>query len=250
MTTIKAIHELGVKDLTVVSNNCGTGTWGLGVLLNSKRIKRMVSSYVGENPEFERQYLEGELELELTPQGTLAEKLRAGGAGIPAFYTATGAGTILQEGGFPIKFAAEIDPTTGKRPTAIASKPKETRVFNGRPHVLEEAITGEVAIVKAHKADKFGNLIFRGTGANFNPMIATAGKYTIAEVDEIVEVGDLDPAAIHVSGGYVNAVVQTLDEKKIERRNNYSTLMQLLQLVVLIHLLVQISVNVLHVVLH
>ncbi len=210
MTTIKAIHEAGVKDLTVVSNNCGTDKWGLGILLNSKRIRRMVSSYVGENEEFQRQYLEGELEVELTPQGTLAEKLRAGGAGIPAFYTRTGVGTSIQQGGVPIKY-------NNKKEVEIASAPKDTRVFDGKSYLLEESITGDVAIVKAWRADKFGNLQFRGTARNFNPDVATAGKYTIAEVDEIVDIGELKPEDVHLSGGFVHAVVATDAPKEIER---------------------------------
>jgi 3-oxoacid CoA-transferase len=213
MTTIRAIHELGIKDMTVVSNNCGTGTWGLGILLNDKRIKKMISSYVGENPEFERQYLEGELELELTPQGTLAEKLRAGGAGIPAFFTPTAVGTLIQQGGFPIKYkqgsSHEIE---------IGSKPKEVREFNNKKYVMEESITGQVAIIKAWRADEFGNIQFRGTARNFNPECAMAGRYTIAEVDEIVPTGSLNPQEIHLSGGYIQAVIKTHDEKRIERR--------------------------------
>jgi 3-oxoacid CoA-transferase len=201
-----------MKDLTVVSNNCGTDKWGLGILLNSKRIKKIIASYVGENAEFERQYLEGELELELTPQGTLAEKLRAGGAGIPAFFTPTAAGTLIQEGGFPIKYKGK------SKEVEIASAPKEVRDFGGRPHVMEESIRGEVAIVKAWKADEFGNLIFRGTARQFNPDAAAAGHFTIAEVDEIVPTGSLDPASVHLSGGYVHAVVLTSAEKRIERR--------------------------------
>lgn len=211
MTTIRAIHELGVKDMTVVSNNCGTGTWGLGILLNDKRIKKMVSSYVGENPEFERQYLHGELELELTPQGTLAEKLRAGGAGIPAFFTPTAVGTLIQQGGFPIKYKP------GSDEIEIGSKPKEVREFNGKQYVMEESITGQIAIVKAWRADEFGNLQFRGTARNFNPECAMAGRYTIAEVDEIVPTGALNPQEIHLSGGYVQAIIKTHDEKIIER---------------------------------
>jgi len=212
MTCIEAINDSGVKGLTVVSNNCGLESWGLGILLGNKRISKIIASYVGENPEFERQYLEGELELVMTPQGTLAEKLRAGGAGIPAFYTPTAVGTIIQMGGFPVKYKGK----TGH--VELASTPKETRVFNGKAYVLEESITGDVSIVKAWRADKFGNLQFRGTAQAFNPDVATAGRYTIAEVDEIVEVGAIAPADVHLSGGYVQAVVLTGAEKKIERR--------------------------------
>src|SRR4051812_48946423 len=158
---IAALLEAGTTDLEAISNNCGVDDWGLGLLLRAKRIRRMVASYVGENNEFERQYLQGELEVELTPQGTLAEKLRAGGAGIPAFFTPTAAGTQIQTGGFAIKYKQ------GAKEVEIVSKPKEVRVYNGREYVLEESITGDVAIVKAWRADKFGNLQFRGTAQNF-----------------------------------------------------------------------------------
>lgn len=189
---IAQIKTMQTKQLTFVSNNCGVDDFGLGVLLQKKQIKKMISSYVGENAEFERQYLSGELEVELTPQGTLAEKMRAGGAGIPGFYTATGYGTPVAEG-------------------------KEVKEFNGRNYILEEAITGDFAIVRAWKADKIGNLIFRDTAMNFNPMAATAGKITVAEVEEIVEVGELKPTEIHTAGIYVNRVIQGSFEKRIER---------------------------------
>jgi len=189
---INEIKNMGVKGLTIVSNNCGTDNFGLGMLLEDKQIKKMVSSYVGENAEFERQYLSGELEVDLTPQGTLAEKMRAGGAGIPAFYTATGVGTPVAEG-------------------------KEVKQFNGRDYILEESVTGEFAIVKAWKADKIGNLIYRDTAMNFNPMAATAGKITVVEVEEIVEVGELDPNHIHTPGIYVNRIIQGSFEKRIEK---------------------------------
>ena len=189
---INEIKSMGVKGLTIVSNNCGTDNFGLGMLLEDKQIKKMVSSYVGENAEFERQYLSGELEVDLTPQGTLAEKMRAGGAGIPAFYTATGVGTPVAEG-------------------------KEVKQFNGRDYILEESVTGEFAIVKAWKADKIGNLIYRDTAMNFNPMAATAGKITVVEVEEIVEVGELDPNQIHTPGIYVNRVIKGSFEKRIEK---------------------------------
>jgi 3-oxoacid CoA-transferase len=205
------VHASGLKNLTVVSNNCGVDKWGLGILLQDKRIKKMISSYVGENKEFERQYLTGELEVELTPQGTLAERLRAGGAGIPAFFTPTAYGTIIQEGGHIIKY--------NKDGTAnIISQPRESRMYNGRGYVLEEAILGDVSLVKATKADKFGNLMWEGTSRNFNPDVAVAGKFVIAEVDEIVETGALDPANVHLPGVYVNAVVRSTAEKKIEKR--------------------------------
>ena len=209
---IAAIRELGVKDLTVVSNNCGVDDFGLGILLQNKQIKKMISSYVGENKEFERQYLQGELEVELTPQGTLAERIRAGGAGIPAFYTPTGAGTAISEGGLPVRYNADGT-------VAQYSAKKETRVFDGKEYVLEHAITGDFAIVKAWKGDRFGNLVFRHTAMNFNPMMATAAKITIAEVEELVEVGELDPDHIHTPGIFVHRIFQGKSyEKRIERR--------------------------------
>ncbi|QXB85104.1 CoA transferase subunit A [Acinetobacter lwoffii] len=190
---ITALKETGAKQLTCISNNAGVDGFGLGLLLETKQIKKMISSYVGENKEFERQYLNGELEVELTPQGTLAEKLRAGGAGIPAFYTATGVGTVIAEG-------------------------KDVREFNGKSYILEESLTADVALVKAYKADKAGNLIFRKTAQNFNPVCAMAGKITIAEVEEIVEIGVLDPDEIHLPGIYVNRiVVNAQPEKRIEQ---------------------------------
>lgn len=190
---ITALKETGAKQLTCISNNAGVDGFGLGLLLETKQIKKMISSYVGENKEFERQYLNGELEVELTPQGTLAEKLRAGGAGIPAFYTATGVGTVIAEG-------------------------KDEREFKGKKYILEESLTADVALVKAYKADKAGNLIFRKTAQNFNPVCAMAGKVTIAEVEEIVEIGALDPDEIHLPGIYVNRIVLNAQpEKRIEQ---------------------------------
>jgi 3-oxoacid CoA-transferase subunit A len=191
---IDALHDSGVKNLSVISNNAGVDGFGLGKLLDTRQIKRMISSYVGENKEFERQYLAGELELEFTPQGTLAEKLRAGGAGIPAFFTRTGVGTIVAEG-------------------------KETREFDGHVYVMEHALVPEVSLVKAHTADKSGNLVFRRTARNFNPAVAMAGKTTIVEVEHLVETGDLDPDAIHLPGIYVHRiVVNPHPEKRIEKR--------------------------------
>jgi len=191
---ILALREKGIKDLTVVSNNCGVDDGGLGLLLANKQIKKMVSSYVGENKIFERQFLSGELEVSLVPQGTLAERIRAGGAGIPGFYTATGVGTLVAEG-------------------------KEHKVFNGRTYILEEGIVGDFALVKAWKADPLGNLVYRKTSRNFNPLAATAGKITIAEVEEIVPIGHLDPDEIHTPGIYVQRIVLGTDyEKRIERR--------------------------------
>lgn len=190
---IDQIKKIGVKGLTIVSNNCGVDDFGLGILLVDKQIKKMISSYVGENALFEQQLLSGELEVELTPQGTLAEKMRAGGAGIPAFFTATGYGTPIGEN-------------------------KETRSFNGRNYILEDSITGDFAIVKGWKADRYGNVIYRNTAQNFNPMAATAGKITVVEVEEIVEPGELDPNFIHTPGIYVNRVIKGDFEKRIEQR--------------------------------
>lgn len=190
---ITEIKRKGTKGLTVASNNCGIDDFGLGILLPNRQIKKIIASYVGENAEFMRQMMASELEVELTPQGTLAEKMRAGGAGIPAFYTATGYGTPVAEG-------------------------KEEKVFNGRSYILEEALTGDFAIVKAWKADRFGNLVFRKTARNFNPLAATAGKITVVEVEEIVEPGELDPDHIHTPGIYVNRIIKGSFEKRIEQR--------------------------------
>jgi 3-oxoacid CoA-transferase/3-oxoacid CoA-transferase subunit A len=209
---IRALRELGTKGLVVVSNNCGVDDFGLGILLRNKQIVKMISSYVGENKEFERQYLAGELEVELTPQGTLAERLRAGGAGIPAFYTPTGAGTAISDGGLPLKYAPDGS-------VAKYSAKKELREFDGRPYVLEPAIRGDFALVKAWKGDRFGNLVYRHTAMNFNPMMATAAAVTIAEVEELVEVGQIDPDFVHTPGVYVHRIVQgTRYEKRIERK--------------------------------
>lgn len=190
---IAQIKKMGTTGLTVVSNNAGVDGFGLGILLEDRQIKKMVGSYVGENDLFEKQLLSGELEVELTPQGTLAEKIRAGGAGIPAFFTATGYGTPVGEG-------------------------KEVREYHGRPHILEESITGDFALVKGWKADRFGNVVYRQTAQNFNPMCATAGKVTVVEVEEIVEPGELDPNYIHTPGIYVDRVIQGTFEKRIEQR--------------------------------
>jgi len=210
--SISALAELGAKDLTFVSNNCGVDDFGLGILLRNKQIRKMISSYVGENKEFERQYLSGELEVELCPQGTLAERLRAGGAGIPAFYTPTGAGTAISEGGLPLRYAADGS-------VAKSSPKKEVRDFGGRAYVLEEAIVGDFALVKAWKGDRMGNLVYRKTAMNFNPPCATAGKITIAEVEELVEVGALDPDQIHTPSIYVQRIYKgERFEKRIERR--------------------------------
>ena len=190
---IAALRDTGVKGITVISNNAGVDGFGLGQLLETRQIRKMISSYVGENKEFERQYLSGELELEFNPQGTLAERIRAGGAGIPAFFTATGVGTLVAEG-------------------------KEVRAFNGRDYVMETGLVADLSIVKAWKADERGNLMFRKTARNFNPMMATAGKVTVVEVEEIVPTGSLDPDCIHTPGIYVDRIVQTVSEKRIEQR--------------------------------
>lgn len=190
---IEALRDSGVKDLTCISNNAGVDGFGLGLLLETRQVKKMIASYVGENKEFERQFLSGELEVELTPQGTLAEKLRAGGAGIPAFFTATGVGTQIAEG-------------------------KEEREFEGRQYILERSLVADVALVKAQKADKAGNLIFNKTARNFNPDVATSGKVTIVEVEQLVETGELDPDQIHLPGIYVHRIVVNANpEKRIEK---------------------------------
>jgi 3-oxoacid CoA-transferase subunit A len=209
---IRALRELGTKNLSVVSNNCGVDDFGLGILLRNKQITKIMSSYVGENKEFERQYLSGELELELTPQGTLAERLRAGGAGIPAFYTPAGAGTAISDGGLPLKYAPNGT-------VAKLSQKKEMRDFAGRSYVLESAIFGDFALVKAWKGDRFGNLVYRHTAMNFNPLVATAARTTIAEVEQLVGVGELDPDHVHTPGIYVHRIVHGAGyEKRIERR--------------------------------
>ncbi len=210
--SILALRELGTKGLTIVSNNCGVDDFGLGILLRNRQITKMVSSYVGENREFERQYLSGELELELTPQGTLAERLRAGGAGIAAFFTPTGAGTAISNGGLAIRYAPDGS-------VAKHSEKKEERELGGRTYVLEPAIVGDYALVKAWKGDRFGNLVYRHTAMNFNPMMATAATTTIAEVEELVEVGEIDPDHVHTPGIYVHRIfVGRSYEKRIERR--------------------------------
>ncbi|UOE93083.1 CoA transferase subunit A [Alkalihalobacillus sp. LMS39] len=189
---IQALCKTNVKDLTVISNNCGVDDWGLGLLLKNKQIKKMISSYVGENKEFERQVLQGELEVELVPQGSLAEKIRAGGAGIPAFYTPAGVGTPIAEG-------------------------KEKRQFHGKEYVLEEGYKADFSLIRAWKGDKLGNLIYRKTAQNFNPMMAAAGKVTIAEVEELVEIGELNPDEIHTPSIYVQRLIVGKQQKRIER---------------------------------
>jgi 3-oxoacid CoA-transferase subunit A len=191
---ILGVRERGVKNLTVISNNCGVDDWGLGLLLENRQIRKMIASYVGENKEFERQYLSGELEVELVPQGTLAERIRAGGAGIPAFYTPAGVGTPIAEG-------------------------RETRVFDGKEYLLEQGLKADFSLVKAWRGDGLGNLVYRRTAQNFNPMMATAGRVTVAEVEELLEIGGIDPAQVHTPSIYVQRVVHCqTQEKRIERR--------------------------------
>ena len=212
---IAALYELGSSGLSTVSNNCGVDGWGLGVLLGAGRIARTTSSYVGENKEFERQFLAGELEVELLPQGTLAERLRAGGAGIPAFYTPAGVGTQVAEGGMPWRYAADGS-------IALASPAKETREFDGREYVLERGIVCDFALVRASKGDRHGNLDYDKSTRNFNPLVATAGRITIAEVEELVEPGEIAPDQVHTPGVFVQRVValtpQQAADKRIERR--------------------------------
>nr|WP_218910698.1 CoA transferase subunit A [Nocardioides thalensis] len=216
---IDALVAAGTGDLEVISNNCGVDDWGLGRLLSARRISRMVASYVGENKEFARQYLSGELEVELTPQGTLAERMRAGGSGIPAFFTATGVGTQVAEGGLPWRYDAS-------GAVMIASPPKEVRVFQTaagpKEFVLENAIVADFGLVRAWKADRHGNLVFHKSARNFNPLAAACGRVTIAEVEELVEPGDLDPDGVHTPGIYVQHVVPLTPaqakDKRIERR--------------------------------
>jgi 3-oxoacid CoA-transferase subunit A len=217
MVLISAILDSGVSELSIVSNNCGVDDWGLGVLLQAHRIRKMTSSYVGENKEFERQFLSGELELELTPQGTLAEKLRAGGSGIAAFFTPTGVGTQVAEGGLPRRYRADGS-------VEVASEAKEVRSleFAGkqRDFVLEEAITTDFSLVHALRGDTHGNLVFNKAARNFNPIAAMAGRVCIAEVEELVAPGEIDPDTVHLPGVYVHRVIEvgTDVEKRIERR--------------------------------
>jgi 3-oxoacid CoA-transferase subunit A len=214
---IEALLASGVDQLETVSNNCGVDAWGLGMLLAAKRIRRTTGSYVGENKEFERQFLGGELEVELTPQGTLAERLRAGGAGIPAFFTPAGVGTQVADGGLPLRY-------DGSGGVALASEPKETREFDGQVYVLERAIRTDFALVHARYGDRHGNLVYEKSAANFNPLCAAAGRVTIAEVEELVEPGELDPARVHTPGIFVQRVLHVPDvEKRIEKRTVRTT---------------------------
>lgn len=210
---IRALLELGTDHLEVVSNNCGVDGWGLGELLAAGRIDRVIASYIGENKEFARQYLGGEVEVELTPQGTLAERMRAGGVGIPGFFTATGVGTAVSEGGLPWRYAADGS-------VAVTSPAKETRLLDSlgeeREYVFERAIRADYGLVRAAKGDRHGNLVFEKSARNFNPLAGMSGRITIAEVDEIVEPGDLDPDAVHLPGIYVDRIVQLTREEATE----------------------------------
>jgi len=216
---IDALLDAGVTDLEAVSNNCGVDEWGLGRLLFAKRIRRMISSYVGENKEFARQYLSGELEVELTPQGTLAERMRAGGSGVPAFFTATGVGTQVAEGGLPWKYDADGN-------VVVASPAKEVRTFETaegpKDFVLEDAIVADFGLVRAWKGDRHGNLVYRQSARNFNPLAAMSGRVTIAEVEHLVEPGELEPDSVHTPGVFVQRVValtpEQADDKRIEKR--------------------------------
>src|SRR5580698_139503 len=210
-TLIDTLHRSGATDLKVVSNNCGVDDWGLGVLLSDRRISRVTGSYVGENKEFARQYLSGELEVELCPQGTLAERLRAGGCGIPAFFTPAGVGSQIADGGLPWRYASDGS-------IALASPKKETRVFNGREYVMEMGIVCDYAMVRASVGDRTGNLIFHKATRNFNPLCAMAGRITIAEVEELVEPGAIDPEQVHLPGVFVQRIVHVGSQgKRIER---------------------------------
>ncbi len=212
---IIALRDSGVQQITCISNNAGVDDWGLGLLLQTRQIKKMISSYVGENDTFEKQFIDGELEVEFNPQGTLAERIRAGGAGIPAFYTATGAGTAVAEGKPTAEYYRPCDDTKGfNRDASKASTVQGQK----KEYVLETGLFADLALVKAYQADPFGNLTYRKTARNFNPMMATAARYVIAEVDETVGLGDLDPDSVHTPGSFVDRVVQTASEKRIERR--------------------------------
>ncbi len=208
---IRALLDAGVSDLEVVSNNAGVDDWGLGLLLSAGRLRRVVASYVGENREFERQYLTGELEVELTPQGTLAERMRAGGSGIAAFFTRTGVGTQVAEGGMPWRYDSEGG-------TAVSSPPKQTQEFEGLEYVLERAIVADFGLVRAWKGDRHGNLVYRSAARNFNPLAAMCGRFTIAEVEHLVEPGELDPNDIHTPGAYVHQIFELTAEQAQDKR--------------------------------
>lgn len=211
---INAVNRSGVSELEIVSNNCGVDGWGLGQLLSSRRVRRVIASYVGENKEFARQYLAGELEVELTPQGTLAERMRAGGFGIPAFYTLAGVGTQVAEGGLPWRY--EVDGGV-----AVSSPPKETRTFGAaapQQYVLEEAIVADVALVRAWRGDRHGNLQYKASAQNFNPLAAMCGRITVAEVEELVEPGEIPPSDIHTPGVFVHRVLPLSAEQALAKR--------------------------------
>ncbi|MFD4669948.1 CoA transferase subunit A [Lentzea sp. NPDC058450] len=216
---IEALLEQGADDLTIVSNNCGVDGAGLGLLLESRRISRVIASYVGENKEFARQYLAGELTVELTPQGTLAERLRAGGSGVGAFYTPTGVGTLVSEGGLPWRYNADGT-------VAISSPPKEVRTFHGKEMVLEESIVTDAALIRAAVADRAGNCVFHAAARNFNPAAAMAGRFTVVEAERVVEVGEIHPDQVHLPGVFVQSVVALTPEqaarKDIEKRTTRS----------------------------
>jgi 3-oxoacid CoA-transferase subunit A len=208
---IQAVLEAGTRGLEVVSNNAGIDDWGLGLLLSARRLRRMVASYVGENKEFARQYLAGELEVELTPQGTLAERMRAGGSGIAAFFTRTGVGTQVAEGGMPWRYDSAGN-------IAVASPPKQTQAFDGFEYVLERAITADFGLVRAWKGDRHGNLVYRDSARNFNPLAAMCGSVTVAEVEHLVEPGEIDPNEVHTPGVYVQRVVALTPEQAADKR--------------------------------
>jgi len=208
---IAALLEAGTTDLEAVSNNAGVDGWGLGLLLEAGRLRRMVASYVGENKEFARQYLAGELEVELTPQGTLAERMRAGGSGIPAFFTATGVGTQVADGGLPWRYDAAGE-------VSVSSPAKQTQEFDGREYVLERAIVADFGLVRAWRGDRHGNLVFKDSARNFNPLAAMCGRVAIAEVEELVEPGDLDPNQVHLPGVFVHRVVELTAEQAADKR--------------------------------
>lgn len=216
---IMALRDSGVKGLTCISNNAGVDDWGLGLLLQTRQIRKMISSYVGENDTFEKQFLSGELEVEFNPQGTLAERIRAGGAGIPAFYTATGVGTPVAEGKHTQNWYRPSDDTTHfNRAPGAGVAARRAEHAHQRPYVLETGLYADLALVKAHTADAFGNLVYRKTARNFNPMMATAAAFVIAEVEQIVPVGAIDPDHVHTPGNYVNRIVKTVSAKRIENR--------------------------------
>jgi 3-oxoacid CoA-transferase subunit A len=217
MVLIRAVQVRGISNLTIISNNCGVDDWGAGILLQSRQVAKMISSYVGENKEFERQYLTGEISVELTPQGTLAEKLRAGGSGIGAFFTQTGVGTQVAEGGLPWRYASDGS-------VALSSPKKETRMIGDKEYVLEEAIATDFALIRAAKVDHAGNAVFHRAARNFNVVVAMAGRITICEAEEVVEVGSIDPDDVHLPGVYVHRIIALSQEDKTSKRIEKRTL--------------------------